>query len=433
MADFQKSIQKETQALTAQRSREMRVTAFTVKKLMDERAIGSGELMFGRGEHGAAVETLIPAALNILVDKWYVVLKFMREDAVKIGELTREELEEVLKIGFLPRTATYSSLHIISAVRLLRHVRKGYADELARAGSSLEILDRANLMLSERKSGHSDEELRAAIAVLQSFDISTLQKKRAAVKRLLARESVGEAVSMLETAISMEMGHKRDFQVARACSKFWKARNRVGAYRDRQIINISYYNYLKECSLRKLRDEWLYAQLRKFAGNPAKIHEYLQFDKIKLDKLAELRGMIAAREPKNDILLQIESYSRLFRVPERSAHGADKRIALAEAGVVLPPSLGKDDYQISHYRWLYKFVNRELRALSLKKLGHLELFVHANKPRFILDELQKGHEPYLKGTVIALNSAVLAFEAGNFPSAQDGFIRAAELLQATFQ
>ena len=111
----------------------------------------------------------------------------------------------------------------------------------------------------------------------------------------------------------------------------------------------------------------------------------------------------------------------------------EEAIRNAEEKGVLPSGNRKIDYLIGNYAWLYRHIRDNEREKAFASLAELEIFINANKPHFILEELEKGHEPYLKPVVYALHSAVAAFKAGDFASAQKSFIGAAELLQETFQ
>jgi hypothetical protein len=100
-----------------------------------------------------------------------------------------------------------------------------------------------------------------------------------------------------------------------------------------------------------------------------------------------------------------------------------------EKGCKPPEEKGKrSDYQIGHYARLYRHVRDGDLKNAERKLGELVVFVNANKPRFVLEELKKSDEPYLSGVVGALGEGVTAFEALDFEAAKKEFARARDLL-----
>jgi len=387
--------------------------------------------MLGRDGNCASVETMRPEALNILADKWYVRLVFGWEETKEMAGSSLTEAEARLKMDKIPRKEVRVITHIIRAMRLLSHIGEGYAIEIQETGRVLSDLDALNVKLTH-KNAHTSEEINEAISYLENFGSGTLAKKHAAVKRIVAQERLGQAVKMLRASLEMQPGNRRDIQIWAACTTFPALRDRIGDWRDLQIAWRMEYNEMKACSLRVLRDIWLLSRLVEFAKDPAQIQEYIETDRKKLVALKEIGTMLATL-PTDTILKYMVKNSQLFRVKERKRKGAEEAIALAEEQGTSPKTEKKIDYLIGHYAWLYRHIRNGNREKANAKIMELEVFVHANKPRFIFDELEKGHEPYLDGTVTALRAAVAAFEERDFGTAQLHFYNAAEQLAATFQ
>jgi len=212
-------------------------------------------------------------------------------------------------------------------------------------------------------------------------------------------------------------------QLSRACAVLVSLRSRLGQWRDGQIAGIREYNHQKECALRVERDNWLLAQLTKFAEAPDRIFAYETFDSGKLRLLSEVKAMIKEKKPTEVVLLMLKSYSHLFRVNEREKPNAEDSIALMENGF-MPHDGRRVDYQIGHYGWLYRHVRNGDRAKALDKLEYIRLFVKANKPRFIFWELAKAPDPYLAPVLRPLQTALSAYSHMNFTAARTYFAAA---------
>jgi hypothetical protein len=335
-------------------------------------------------------------------------------------------VEERLKSGYEPRKTVKLYTHIIPAVRLLKHVREGYQEEIKHGDSALRALDSLNMSLANLK-GANAEGIATAIAQLKEFDSSELAAKHVAVKSIVARARLSQTVEMLEKAMALPPG-QRGMQLSRACAVFVSLRSRLGQWRDRQIAGIMEYNYQKECALRVERDNWLLSQLSKFAAAPEKVFAYDVFDSGKLRLLTEVRTMIKARKPPEAILPLLKSYSHLFRVNERERPNAEDRIALMENGI-MPNDGRKVDYQIGHYGWLYRYVRSKDTAKALDKLEYIRLFVKANKPRFVFCELAREPDSYLAPVLRPMQTALSAYSHLNFSAARAYFAAARDELK----
>lgn len=390
----------------------------------------SGAYAVGRDENGRVKETRKLEAFRIVVDKWYVRMGFKREDRERFDRSPWKEVEETLRAWDVPRKKVMFDTHIITAVRALKHLREGYQKEMEDTERVLGALDLLNAQVAAIKSGHTDQKIDDASAQLQSLDESELARKQVAVKRIVTRGRLAETVRMLETARTLPLGRDRDMQVSRACAVLVSVRNRLGQWRDRQIAGIVEWNHQKECALRVERDQWLFSQLTRFAEFPETIHGHVLFDQNRLRILGEVRRMLREGERKDRILRYLKANHILFRVGERKREGAEEVIARTEAGIPPRPGGAKMDYLIGHYAWLYRFVKNGDKEKAMDKLDYLVLFINANKPRFVWEEIGKGPDPCLQPVIAAMEHAVAAFEGEDFDKAKTHFTQARKALEA---
>ena len=383
----------------------------------------SGAHILGMDEKGKVKDTRKITEFPIFVAAWRVRLGFKREDREKLND-SWKEVEARLKQGDVPRKIVKFDTHIVTAVRALKHVREGYQNEVEKTERVLQALDTLNVWIAEVKRGHSDKDIDTAIAELKLFDASDLAKKQVAIKRIVARARLSETVRMFEEAKQMPASSKRDLQVSRACAVFSSLRARLGQWRDKQIAGLVEYTHEKECALRVERDRWLFSQLSRFAEIPATIHEHCTNDLHKIETLNQVRDLLRRRRPKKEILEFIVENHGSFKspgkqrvdIPEDSIHEKDRRV----------------DYLIGHYGWLYRYINRGERDKARAKLDYLVLFINADKPRFVLEELGKDRDSYLTPAIEELEKAVAAFEAKNFSTARMHFLNTRDHLRAVY-
>ncbi|MFN7990656.1 MAG: hypothetical protein U0R44_00705 [Candidatus Micrarchaeia archaeon] len=382
----------------------------------------SGSSVLGRDEEGREKMTRKPGAFHIIVDRWYVRMGFKREDHEKLEGKTWLEVEARLKDGDIPRKLRRFDTHLITAVRVLKHVRRSYEQEISQTVSLLGSLDNENLALAAKKRGYTEGDIAAALSTLRSTD-SALSSKVVALKRIVARKRIEKAVGQLESAGSMPPGGKRDMEVSRACAVLVSIRNRLDSWRNRQMAGIVEHNLQKECSMRLERDRWLFSQFSKFAEIPEAVAGYIRKDQVKLDALSEMRRLLRYRKSNEKLLSFIKDNSEHFRVGRRDGREAERMIALSESGI--QPLVGANiDYQLGRLRAVYRNVLRGNKARAREHIDSLELFVRANKPEFILSELGKSPDPYLGPVLEHLVKAASALEKEDFVSAKGEFAAA---------
>lgn len=422
MNKLQASLRETSERRAGERRNEFQMA----KSLHEGQSRRSGSLVSGLNEEGEPKQTRKIGSFPMVLDKWAVYMGFKHEDRERLKAMPLGEIESRLKAGDIPRKLKTLRTHIIRAVRLQKHIRKGYERELAETDALLLVLDEANLKLAETKRKHSDLQIDAALTSLNTAD-SALSRKQVVVKRLLTRSRIERTAAMLEEAKKLE-GAKRDMHVSRACAVFTSARNRLGAWRDKQVAGLVEYNLQKECALRLERDRWLYSQFAKFAEIPEKVHEWAEADRKKTEVLDQIEKALSTRKPDwNSVLSLIAENHPLFRVSRREREKAEEKIRLMESGVP-PKEHGKTDYLIGHYAWLYRHVKGKEKQKALEKIEYLKIFVKANKPDFILDELSQEPDLYYGAILDPLVRALEAFDAGKFNEAKTHFLLARDAI-----
>jgi hypothetical protein len=392
------------------------------------RARKSRAYMLGRDEDGKPRETRSIADFPVIVDKWFVHLGFSREDGKKLKEMSLTEIEARLKKGSIPRMPVGMNTHIITAVRALKHIHGSYLAELEEADLIIGVLQKSNLAIVEKKCGYTEQDIEGAIKQLEDTDKLMLARKQAAPKRI-ARGRIKKTVKMLEDAKAMPPGNKRDRKVWNACAVYASAPVWLGKHRDKDVAGKMEYNLQKEFTLRHARDVWLFSQMAKFARYTEDCYGYWAMDMEKLAVLGEIRKRLRGRKDKGDALAFIKEKNPLFRVSERKREHAEERIELMESGV-MPGGRGKVDFQIGHYALLYRYVREGRIEAARRKIDHLDLFVKANKPGFILGELKELPDSYLAPVIEELGKAVAAFEAKELDAAKTHFTNAQGLMNS---
>jgi hypothetical protein len=207
-------------------------------------------------------------------------------------------------------------------------------------------------------------------------------------------------------------------------------RFRLGEWRDKTIAGISEFTKQREYCLRVERDKWLLGQLARFAEIPEQISKFVAYDQDKkAPVLTELARLLSKRKKDKDAILSyIHQQSEIFRVSQRERQHAEDAIALTEQGGLLDDGV-KRDIQIGHLGWLYRYVKAEDYVNAKRKLKDLRMFVNANKPNFILDELEKTNDPYLGPVLSSMKLAVCAFERNDFAEAKRQFGMARDVLE----
>lgn len=363
--------------------------------------------------------------LRVHVDKWYIKIGFRHENHKQLSADWKKVEERLKQLGALRKLVSFST-HIILAVRAFTHLRKGYQEEIRQTEGMLRELDELNLLLARKGGAYTLVEITNVEGKLVALREYELTKKKVAIKKIVAAARIDETTRILREALEKEP-KEREIAVRAACAMFTSARNRLGKWREKQIAGIMAYNEGRGKLLKVVRDAWVKEQLKRFADDPRKLNEQIKFDE---GRLQILQNMIKSLEDgwlnRKTLLLYIKENAGHFRVPQRKRDGAELAIDLSEKGVRV---VGKD-ILIGHYAYLWRYVKSGDKEGARRKLEHLKLFINANKPRFILDELRESNERELEPVLIRLEKAVDALEQQDFKNANEEFERARRIMES---
>jgi len=490
------------------------------KDALDRQNRLRGGYAMGRDERGAAVETVALSELNIALDKWFVSVSFRKEDATRLPEHYLDA-EEAFRRGPLPRKPVWTSTHILSAVRLLRHIREGYERELNLLDQLLRPIEDAEAAL---KVGPAPGKLLAHIDMAighLTLCRQRFERSEVLVKRVIVPSNIDRVVGSLQE-VREAKPDARDDLVRSAAKELSRLRSRI-EMRQRQVSGMKWkgrkearagglkqFSTRREHALRVVRDQWLLAQMMRLAESVDNLPKYAKDD---LRKLAVLDAVLStlktpARDRLDTALKYLEANWRIFEVRSRSKDGVMKRIIQARKGVVVDDGK-KLDYQYGNYKLLYyhlwvckqkrdeaaalrakasslqkdasrlrrqaarigpdsdaealarkigldtqaadmeervrslrskaKELNAQMapaRANALVQLDAIKLFVNANKPAFILDEIRETVEGYRDGYLALmiphLEQAIVALNNGapDPHRAREHFIAAADALRS---
>lgn len=421
------SYSQETKRFAEQRESARKAAFERAKNRSESISRRSGSYFLGRDEHGLVRETRGLERLGITSDKWCMMYSFRREDSARLKGRSWGEVEDALRKGQIPRKSVSITTHIIRAVRQFKHVRESYEDELERSKTLFVQLDELNISLAKMKGVISDTDVHMAVEWLKDFGKSKLARKHLAVKKIVAAARLSNTIEQLEQTLPLPP-EKRVVQLSRACAVFTSLRNRLGTWRDKDIAGKKDYNQEKECAARVARDHWLLSQLFKFSQIPEKVYGYEAYDARKSEVVRTVKEMVKAEAPKDKILRFMWAKSSLFKVAGRERKNAEEKIAHMENGVKAPRN-PKTDYLIGHYGWLYRYIKRGETAKALNKADYLLLFIDSNKPGFILEELGKDPDPYLKGVLFSLEKGYHSYKTRDFKDARSNFSESAQKLR----
>ncbi|MEK6982426.1 MAG: hypothetical protein AABX38_05835 [Candidatus Micrarchaeota archaeon] len=345
--------------------------------------------------------------LKIYVRSWYVRIGFGLEDSQKLKYIPIETLEKSLKTKDAPRKTTYREMHLLEAVLLVKHILLGYEKEKDQIAETLRGLDLFNASLAANITvGCTNSQIDQAIAEL-SMCLTSLAHKKVAIKKLLAPHRIQSTIQMLEDAKLLE-GGKRKQKISQACAKFTSARARL-EWRENQIEKIAAYNQIRLNVLEIRLDKWLLDQLFVFADKTLELYAHINKDRIKLAVLARVQRRARKGPDIEQLKKSLKKDAHLFTVPERQKEGADAIVEQMRLG--LNPIEGrKIDFLIGHYRWLYRYIQREDWENVKRKVAYLKTFVNGNKPAYIIDQLDQLNSEKFNLVLVHLKDAFSMFE-----------------------
>jgi hypothetical protein len=194
------------------------------------------------------------------------------------------------------------------------------------------------------------------------------------------------------------------------------------------VAGIMDFNHRKECSLRPERDLWIYAQLKRYESDIDAMRQYLDRDKERAVVIYAIRMMMLDGEKSSKILDVIEKYNPIFRIEERRRLSPYERTSFHDSGVV-PGCEGNIDYLMANYEQLYLALKRDDFEETHRYIHQLKLFIRANKPDFIFEELTGSADPYMAEVTETIGRGASFIADGNTVQARAAFAEARNLLE----
>ena len=349
-------------------------------------AVLKGEDKYGRDEFGNKQKTKSPGAFNVKIVEGslgnkarypkMILLKMKRDNSQLIHSLGLKEIENDMKKGKdSPKKTITIATDIFRAVRLCKHLREGYQKEINEKNKFLEEAEFFNAELSElqRRGGIKVDELKIFLEKIDGE--SGFIKKTAGWKtaeKLLAKDYLEGASDFLKKAIETDNGSERSRFVAAACAKMTAFRNRLGEWRDKKIGKFSAWNFLRECSLRKVRDDYL---------------KTLFDDFLRIIRNEKLR-FAAVTNWNTDM--------RYYNMLLKAEQAIDEGKSYGEVRALLV-----ELYKISRYSRIKDDVVRIGKLLkddfstAKTAMEKLELLLTVSNPFYVFDELEKTNDAYL--------------------------------------
>ena len=310
----------------------------------DRYARKSGAFMWGTDKNGkkAPTKTLRKLGIEGPDGEGFVVVPFKRSDIAKMKGIPAEEADKIIKKGEEPKKTVKIKLHIMAAVRQAEHICDNYPKEIATTDRLLAALDALNVQLSEMRKPPAAE-IDAAVALLALFKKDVLSKKRAPEKSIASVGKLDRLIGMLE---ALKSSTNPAFDLGSLCRVFVAFRDRLGPWRDERVAGISKYNRQKEYALRKVRDEWAYSQLVRFAEDVDGTFRKFMLEALPDDKvlLNSPRYLLNELEKSGDkylfgLLLELEPAVNAFEKRKPTARGDFIR-ARDRLGIKINPQWG---------------------------------------------------------------------------------------------
>jgi hypothetical protein len=227
-------------------------------------------------------------------------------------------------------------------------------------------------------------------SLIEALSFSSTGSKLISIERLEEAKAALLATKGLETMFNLQS------RIGPACALLVAVRNRLGKLRDEEILTRGSNAYLKECALRPVRDDYVRAQLTEW-------HALLTRPGF---------AFAVQKHWKTDmeLVLALEKVSRstVSKVLELATQADVRLIRFQEL--------------VSRARVCSDSGNHSQAVFELKMAG---LVLAANKPGYIVEQLEKTGDVYLVGSTTLrtsflayLKSAVQAFEGGAMLDAQ---------------
>ncbi|MEM3030634.1 MAG: hypothetical protein QXH27_02760 [Candidatus Micrarchaeia archaeon] len=437
-----------------------------------------GKTIHGIDENGRPAKTKPPHRLKACItSSGRVTLEFSRESHRRVARLLPETIEGLArKGGKFPGKKTTFSTDLLHAVRSLKHLREGHASEISAKDRVLDEVKRLNLELDQLDSHASKMELDAFRKRLQGFVVE-LEKMKLLLKRA-AKNKLAEAAGLLAQVGEEDNAQEKYRLLTAACSKIAAVENRLGRWRDEDIIGMDFYNLLRERALRLARDAFLCFELKRYAGifgSPCSASRWLGFyrhdmevvaliesigEEIQRPRLSLPEEQSARITAVSNLLLALDSPDAMPRLEAigkavaeegrdyialrelRQAYRALKKGDELEAAARLEESLRFYSDRLSYLagemnneKWLVArhlymardHLMRKRRPQRSEALNHFEKairFIRMNKLDYFAEELEETGDAYTSQAVKLIKQAHEHFISGRFAQARECCLQA---------
>lgn len=360
-------------------------------------AVLNGEEKEGKDEFGNKQKTKSPWAFNVKIVEGslgnkahypkMILLKMKRDNNYLIHLFGLKEIENEMKKGkSSPKKTITIMTDIFRAVRLCKHLRESYQKEIKEKNKFLEEAEFLNAELSElqKKGGIQADELKTFLEKIEGengFIKKTTGWK--AAEKLLAKDYLKGVSDFLKKAIETKNAGERSCFVAAACAKMTAFRNRLGEWRDKKIGKLLAWNFLRECSLRKVRDDYLHTLFDDF---------------MRLIKNEKLRFAVV-RNWKDDMLYYNMLLNAEKAIDEGKSYG-EVRALIVELYKISKFSRIKDDVVL-----IGKLLKDDFSAAKTA-IEKLKLLLTVSNPFYVFGELEKTNDVYLSDFLFKFKSAV---------------------------
>jgi len=239
-----------------------------------------GRNIYGMDEHGRPAETKPPHRLKArITSTGRAEISFSKESWRRVARILPETLERKIRGGEkAPRKRMTLSTDLLHAVRCLKHTREGHRKEIERKEEIISDVNWVNAQLGSLGASAPKKKLeefrKRLLRITDALKNNKLLLKRAALHKL--KEAV-ECLKKAKGAHSSQAKYRHIFSAAMKLSAF---ENRLGMWRDEEIIGIDFYNLLRERALRLARDDFLRQELNRYArifGNRRSAERWLNF------------------------------------------------------------------------------------------------------------------------------------------------------------
>ena len=325
-----------------------------------------GATMKGRNEKGEEVATKVPSALGLKLlspapHSLLIDFSIYRDDNRLLSALPENEANRLVKSGAHTRKEVGYITDIYHAVRLFKHIKEGYRNELAGTTSILEMEKFNEITASVLKWGSQNKEVEELVGRIDA--LLQLLKRKSASSKVLSLKKIEKARDLL---LEMQLESNPFLctnKLGAASAALVGARNRFDEWRIKEILRRGSMAHLKEAALRTKRDVLLREVLQGWIsamekGNPFAIHRLYQADMAKI----ALIGQIGANNISQTIVELEKSKSTWGSGFLKSA----KELFLQ----------GKNEDAQDEMRKLY-------------------FYLSANKPQYVFEQMQKTNDAYL--------------------------------------